>query len=160
MIEEDIKDILDMYTEKDTFKYISTLRGLTLDEHKEKLYKKLAINDFYKIYGFMVIRDRTDDRFIGTLNYYPLDKQATGYDFKHIGAHFKSDFWSKGYAKECLLALMEYLFTECEEPEILAILQSEHKVSKKLLKSLGFIFKKNIAFGNEELEMFALKNMC
>jgi len=153
--ESDIEELLDMFSEKDTFKYIKPLKDKTEEEHKAFLDSKLKVNAQFKVMGYWVVREKGTNALIGTLNYYPMP-ESSGFTFKHIGAHFKRDFWGKGYSKELLSRLICYLKEELSEKEILAILESEHVVSKKMLASLGFKFLKFVQLGEESIEMHRL----
>ncbi len=153
--ESDFDELLEMFLEKDTFKYIKPLQNKTREEYKAFLHSKLASNAQFKVMGYWVVREKETNTLIGTLNYYPMP-ESSGYTFKHIGAHFKRAFWNKGYSLELLSTLIEYLNKGVGETEILAILQSEHLVSKKMLARLGFMFLKHFELGGETLEMHQL----
>lgn len=153
--ESDFDELLEMFKEKDTFKYIKLLQDKTTEEYKAFLYSKLESNAQFKVMGYWVVREKKTNALIGTLNYYPMP-ESSGYTFKHIGAHFKRAFWGKGYSKELLSELITYLRKDVGETEILAILQSEHIVSKKMLARLGFTFLKFFDLKGETLEMHQL----
>lgn len=154
--ESDFDELLEMFIEKDTFKYIKPLKGKSIEEYSAFLYSKLEANAQFKVMGYWVVREKGSNALIGTLNYYPIP-ESSGFTFKHIGAHFKRDFWGQGYSKELLSRLITYIKEELKEEEVLAILESEHIVSKKMLASLGFVFLKFIELGGETIEMHQLK---
>ncbi len=151
----DFDELLEMFVEKDTFKYIKPLKDKSIEEYRAFLESKLKVNAQFKVMGYWVVREKGTNELIGTLNYYPLP-ETSGYEFKHIGAHFKRAFWGQGYSKELLTTLIAYLNEELGEKEILAILESDHLVSKKMLKRLGFKFLMYFELGTEKLEMFKL----
>lgn len=154
--ESDFEELLEMFLEKDSFKYIKPLKDKSKEEYLAFLQSKLKVNAQFKVMGYWVVREKGTNALIGTLNYYPMP-ESSGFTFKHIGAHFSRDFWGQGYSKELLSRLIVYLQEELNEKEILAILESEHVVSKKMLASLGFAFLKFVQLGDETIEMHRLK---
>ena len=153
--QSDFDELLDMFAEKDSFKYIKPHKDKTREQYIEFLESKLEVNELYKVYGYWVVREKDTNRLIGTLNYYPMP-ESSGYTFKHIGAHFSRSFWGKGFSKELLSRLIQYLKENLGETEILAIVESEHVVSKKMLARLDFKFLKCFELGNQTLEMHKL----
>lgn len=154
--ETDFDELLDMFIEKDTFKYIKPLKDKTTEEYRAFLTSKLKVNTQLKVMGYWVVREKQTKALIGTLNYYPLP-ESSGFTFKHIGAHFKREFWGKGYSNELLSCLIHYIKSELNEVEIFAILESDHLVSKKMLARLGFKFYKYISLNKEKIEMHRLQ---
>lgn len=154
--ETDIDELVEMCLEKDSFKYVTPLRDKSKEEYKEFITSKLEVNAKFKVKGYWVVRSKENDDIIGTLNYYPLP-ESSGYTFSHIGAHFKRKYWGQGYSKELLSRLITYIHEELNETEILALVDSDHTVSKKMLARLGFAFSKFLPLRDEVVEMHALR---
>ena len=72
-----------------------------------------------------------------------------------IGFSFLPDYWSHGYALEAAQAVMRHARDTLGLGRILAITTRDNAPSMRLLDKLGFRFERMIAFGNEELRLFA-----
>ncbi|MEO1261531.1 MAG: GNAT family protein [Bacteroidota bacterium] len=70
-----------------------------------------------------------------------------------IGMSISPSFQQRGYAKEAMLGIMNFLFNQKEVHRIVEITDAENKASIQLLKSLGFRqeghFIENIWFNNK-----------
>lgn len=74
-----------------------------------------------------------------------------------IGFAFLPQYWSKGYAYEAALAVMEYGIATLGLKRIVAITTQDNHASAKLLGKLGMKFERLIRLPNdhEELRLFA-----
>ena len=72
-----------------------------------------------------------------------------------IGFSFLPEYWSQGYALESASAVMRHARGTLGLGRILAITTRDNGPSMRLLDKLGFRFERMIAFGDEELRLFA-----
>jgi ribosomal-protein-alanine N-acetyltransferase len=130
--EKDIPDILEMYIEPDSFKYIGPLANKTVTFYTEFLQKKITTNKTEV--GFWVVREKKNNSFIGTVNLNQFQDSV----MTHIGCHLKSEHWNKGYAKELVKELLNYGTSNRKLEEIFGVFDVDNTVSRKLLEGLGF----------------------
>lgn len=130
--EKDFKEVLDMYQEDDSNKYIAPLLNKSQDFYQEFLEKKIRLNKIQA--SFWTVRSKAEGTFIGTIN---LNQFAqTG--LIHIGCHLSRNFWQQGYASELMEALLKYGFEERKLRCIHGVFEKENTVSQRLLEKLGF----------------------
>jgi RimJ/RimL family protein N-acetyltransferase len=72
-----------------------------------------------------------------------------------IGFSFLPEYWSQGYALESARAVMRHARETLGLGRILAITTRDNEPSMRLLGKLGFRFERMMAFGDEELRLFA-----
>jgi RimJ/RimL family protein N-acetyltransferase len=72
-----------------------------------------------------------------------------------IGFSFLPEYWSQGYALESASEVMRHARETLGLGRILAITSRDNGPSMRLLGKLGFRFERMIAFGDEELRLFA-----
>lgn len=72
-----------------------------------------------------------------------------------LGFSFLPEYWSQGYALESASAVMRHARETLGLGRILAITTRDNLSSMRLLDKLGFRFERMIAFGDEELRLFA-----
>ncbi|WP_107039650.1 GNAT family N-acetyltransferase [Brumimicrobium mesophilum] len=128
----DIPEIIKMYNEPDSFKYVKQYEGKSDEFYTTFLENKIAVNA--KNLGFWSVRGKKNNEFIGTINLNQFSDTA----MTHIGCHLKREFWNKGYATELLTELLNYAVTERKLKEVFGITDENNLVSKKLLKKLNF----------------------
>ena len=130
--EKDFTEVLDMYQEDDSNKYIAPLLNKSLEFYQEFLERKVRLNQSEA--SFWTVRSKVDGAFIGTIN---LNQFAqTG--LIHMGCHLSRNFWQQGYASELMEALLRYGFEERKLPSIHGVFEKENSVSQRLLEKLGF----------------------
>ena len=129
---EDFDEIISMYGEPDSNKFIEPLLNKSDAFYRTFLTKKIEDNE--KVHQFWVVRNKENNEFVGTLNL----NQFSGTDLKHIGCHLARDYWNKGYATELMKRIIEYGFKERKLNAIHAVIEEGHDVSLRLFKNLGF----------------------
>lgn len=148
--ETDIPEILDMYMEPDSFKYVRPHKDKSKAYYEEFLKGKINTNT--TTLGFWVVRLKDSNEFIGTVNLNQF--QNTG--ITHIGCHLKEAVWNKGYATELMRALMQYGFDTRKLTAIHGIVEESNQVSAKLMEKLGFEFFEERM--DEEVRLMIYKN--
>ena len=151
--EDDVADILVMYTDKDTFKYIGPLANLTQEKYIERLQAKIKeVTD--KTGYHWVCREKETKELIGVLNLNPMP----GYNRLHMGYQVRQHLWGQGYGKEMSVKLVDIAFREKKLKEIYAMIESEHMVSRKILLGLGFSLFETKDEKGVTLEIYKLIN--
>ena len=79
--EKDFKEVLDMYQEDDSNKYIAPLLNKSQDFYQEFLEKKISLNKIQA--SFWTVRSKAEETFIGTINL----NQFTQTGLIHLGCH-------------------------------------------------------------------------
>ena len=130
--ENDIPEILEMYIEPDSFKYILPHKDKTNEYYLKFLKGKIETNK--RTLGFWSVRVKDSNEFIGTVNL----NQFQNSEMTHIGCHLKREAWNKGFATELMRELMKYGFEERNLNAIHGIVEESNTVSSKLIKTLGF----------------------
>ncbi len=132
---EDFSDILEMYNEPDSNKYIRPLWNKTEAEFIQFFEKKLMQNKIENGLGFWVARQIPSGEFIGTanLNFFFNTERI------QVGCHLSNRFWNKGFATTILKELLNHGFKDKQLPKIYAFFEADNIASKKALIKLGFI---------------------
>ena len=142
-------DIIEMYNEPDSNKYIAPLRNKTREEYLEFLTMKIDKNQ--KELGFWSVYSKDTDEFIGTINLNFFDKLS----FYHVGSHLRKQYWNKGYSTELLNELIRYGFQTKGLQEIHGVVQVGNEASEKLMQKLGFTFAKQVKL-EDDLRIFKI----
>ena len=132
LIEKDIPNVISMYKEADSFKYVKPFAGKSDDFYTDFLKKKIESN--INEVGFWTVCEKENNEFIGTVNL----NQFASTSMTQIGCHLKRKFWNNGYASELLKEILGYGIEERKLCEIYGIFEEEHIVSRKLLEKLHF----------------------
>lgn len=141
-MESDIPEILEMYVEPDSFKYIRPHKDKSKEYYQAFLQGKIEANQ--KTLGFWVVRLEETNEFIGTVNL----NQFQNTDMTHIGCHLKTAAWNKGFATELMKELMNYGFEKRDLNAIHGIVEESNLISAKLMNGLGFsVFEERLDNG-------------
>lgn len=130
----DIKDIYEIYSEKDVCKYsdISVYESIGDAYH----YYLNNLKNYFrnKCYSFMV-EDRSLKKVIGTIT---ITQCSFNYKIVQIGYSFNKNYHKKGYATKALAAFLDFCFNRLETERVEAMVLPENLPSIKLLEKLGF----------------------
>jgi len=140
LLKKDIPEILEMYLEKDAFKYVKPFQNKSIEFFTDFLNKK--INSGNKEIEFWTVRKKGDHTFIGTANLNQLGQTS----MIQIGCHIKTEHWSKGYASEILREIVTYGTETKKLKEIFGVFELDNIASKKLLEKLNFKFSERKVF--------------
>jgi len=128
LLEDKSKELAKAIHEADEFEWYFGIK-----ETEERL-KELSINEegFYNIFD-------SDKNFIGYVGFY---KDT---EFYNVEIYVLKSFRKNGYAKECLIAMMEEFFSgrvagtaKYDISKIVSSVRKENIVSQRLLKACGF----------------------
>ena len=87
-------------------------------------------------FGFWAVVERDTGELIGMAGLADLDEDGD----VELAYRFRRDRWGRGYATEAATAWVEKGFTALELPQIVAIVEPDHAVSKHILEKLGMRF--------------------
>jgi len=144
LIEKDISNVIGMYMEPDSFKYVKPFAGKSENFYTEFLKKKISTN--IGEIEFWTVREKANNEFIGTVNL----NQFASTSMTQIGCHLKRKYWNNGYASELLAEILDYGINERKLREIYGIFEEENTASRKLLEKMDFKhFEKRIILDTE-----------
>jgi len=129
--EHDFEDILKMYQEPDSAKFIAPLRTKGEAFFRGFLQQKIISNQ--EEVGFWVVRHKETNAFIGTgnLNLFSLK------DVTHVGCHLSTKFWGNGFGYEVMNRLKHYGIDDLELEAVHGFVEEGHAASKAIMK-MGF----------------------
>lgn len=131
---EDYQELLEMYAEEDTFKYIKPLQNKTREEYLDMMVFRLEQS--LKNEGYYWIARHNDNKdLVGALNLNPF--RDTGRI--QLGYQISRKYWNLGFATELGKAGLDFGFNQWKLKRIHAFVVPEHHASKKVLQKLGFL---------------------
>jgi RimJ/RimL family protein N-acetyltransferase len=138
---DDFEELLAMYTEPDTFKYIKHLQNLSREEYLGFLHSRLDLRQKKQGY-YWVARHKTTNELIGAMNLTPF--MDTG--IMQLGFQIRRQFWKLGYGSELAEAILRFAIDEVGLEEVYGFFEKENTASGKILEKLGFQFKERKRF--------------
>jgi RimJ/RimL family protein N-acetyltransferase len=147
----DFPDVLSMFQEEDTFKYIAPLKGKSEFEYRQFLLSRLQLIQNKKGY-YWIARCLDTDEFIGAINLTPFQNNEK----LQLGFQLKRKFWSKGYGFELSEKVLNHALSNLQLPIVYGFYQKENIASGKILHKLGFKYKRS----KKELKGNAEINVC
>jgi ribosomal-protein-alanine N-acetyltransferase len=143
---DDFKEILEMYEEPDTFKYIAPLRNKSHSEYLNFLESRIAqIKD--KIGYHWVVRSLNTNEFIGLINLNPIRDSER----MQVGFQLKRKFWSQGYATELTGFMLDFGFHHLGLKELYGVFSRENIASARIFEKLGFYFEESKLLEGQEV---------
>ena len=141
----DFIEVLRMYEEQDTFKYIEPLQNKTADEYKAFLNSRIAQVNTKTGYHWAV-RLIDNNKFIGTANLNPI----RGTDKMQIGFQLRRKYWNQGYATELTKRILEFAIKDARLRVIYGVFDKRNVASRKIFSKLGFEFEEGRTMEGEE----------
>ncbi|PCI87980.1 MAG: hypothetical protein COB24_04395 [Hyphomicrobiales bacterium] len=142
---DDFDDMLAMFGEPDTFKYIPKLRDQTDEFYLHFLtstVEKISAGDIY----YWVMRAPENDEFMGAIN---LNKILNG-DEMQIGWQICEDFRNQGLAYLGAQMALDFAIYKTEIEMIYGVFLEQNKASERILNKLRFSLE-TISLENEQL---------
>jgi len=106
----DFKELLSMYTEPDTWKYIKHLQDRSEKEYHQFLLSRIALGVEKKGY-YWVARHQENNELIGAMNLTPFRDSG----ILQIGFQIRRKFWNQGFASEFCLRASASRFRICDK---------------------------------------------
>ena len=129
----DFDDVLKMYSEPDTFKYIEPLLNRTKEEYITFLESRIAQIKSGAGYHW-VVRSRDNNEFIGLMNLNPIGNT----DKIQVGFQLKRKFWNQGLATELTIKVLDFASIEAKLRDVYGVFNSNNIASAKIFKKLKF----------------------
>ncbi|UKN01806.1 GNAT family N-acetyltransferase [Paracrocinitomix mangrovi] len=129
---EHIPDIVKMFQEPDSNKFIRPLQNQTIEEWVVRLSNNAIKNQ--ELLQFWSVYHKDTNEFIGTMN---LNKFSDTV-IDQIGLHLARDFWGQGYGFELCQPIVKHAFEVRQLKELFWVFEEGHEASKKLALKLGF----------------------
>ena len=142
---EDFSEILEMFQEPDTFKYIKPLDYKTREEYIDILTGRI-IQTFEKEGYHWTARLKETNEFIGAMNLNPFQPSGK----IQLGFQIKRKFWNQGFTSELAKKILEFGIEEVGLTEIYGYFEKENIASGKILKKLGFTFVEQKSFDKND----------
>lgn len=117
----------------DVSRYIVANGRFTETQIEQRLTTELKNNQLYKVQYWQIYS--LDGAFMGCCGLRPHDLPNNCFE---IGAHLLPEFWHQGFAKEAMLAVIEYA-KQRKIAKLFAGHNPHNLSSEKMLLSLGFI---------------------
>ena len=151
--ESDFDEILLMFNEPDTFKYIKGLRDKSTKEYLDYLNTKM--NEIDTNTGtYWICRLKDTDEFIGCINLTPIPKDKNKIQ---IGWQIREKFHRKGIGSECAEKVLRYGLEEVNLKTIYGVFVKVNIASKRILEKLGFSLNEIKTEEDKTLEIYIYK---
>lgn len=134
----DIQAMFEMDSNPNVQKYVGNHPIKTIEQIQE------VISNFqnqYKEFGIArwAVIEKETNQFIGWAGWkyidFEINKHSNHYD---LGYRFLEKEWNKGYASECVKALIEFGKTNFDRDKLFAYTNSQNQVSNHILQKHGF----------------------
>ena len=142
--QEDFEEILEMYGEPDTFKYIAPALNKTREWYINFLQTR--IDQVTNGSGYhWVARSKENNEFMGLMNLNPI----AGTDKVQVGFQLRREYWNQGYASELTKRVLEFGFDDTGLRVIYGVFDKENTASLKIFQKFGFEFEESKSFEGE-----------
>lgn len=146
--DSDSEDYIKWYTNEIVMKYVAG-KALTSLEAIERFASILRINSQHPGIGFFAARLKGTNEFVG------IAKLAYFGDQLEVGYGLMPSFFGNRYGTEILNWLVSYA-SSCGHKHLIAIIENENEVSKRMLVKKGFAFYKNELLHGRMKEFYQL----
>jgi RimJ/RimL family protein N-acetyltransferase len=148
----DAEFVLRLLNEPSFIRYIGDRGVRKLEDAREYIVNRLIASYERNGYGLYLVELREDSISIGISG---LVKRDTLPD-ADIGFAFLPEYWSKGYAVESAVAVMNYARETLKLDRILAITSPDNAASAKLLGKIGLRYERMIKLSDdaEDVKLF------
>ncbi|HQQ98888.1 MAG TPA: GNAT family N-acetyltransferase [Cyclobacteriaceae bacterium] len=128
----DFEEILSLFHEPDTFRFIPHLQQKTKDEYRGVLVNRL--NQIAAGTALHWTARTPEGELVGVLNYSPIAET----DRMQLGFQIRSKFHRQGYATELARAVVHHLRTQQRAGQVYGVCSIEHIASATVLERIGF----------------------
>lgn len=149
--QSDFKDVLEMFHEPDTFKYIAPLANKTDEEYLSILTTKIQENTDETGF-YWIARQKSNNEFIGAMNLNP----RRGTSQIQLGYQIRKKFWGQGFATELSQPILKFAKEERHLEYVIAVFVESHGASRRVLEKLDFHRVERQQVGTELLELYRL----
>lgn len=132
--EEDIDFIFQQFSNDEVNRYLYDAEPTKTRQDAEDIMHMYTQQKETKAYRW-IITLKSDNTKIGTLGFHIWKRETQTCE---IGYDLQPNFWGKGYGKEAVKAMLDYIVPTLELNSITACIYEENIASSALVKSLGF----------------------
>lgn len=150
---EDIKDLYQIYQNKDVTQYIDDMSDyLDIEVEKHKAYIK-NVYSFYG-YGLWGVYSKTTKKLIGRCGI--ENKVIDGKQEIELSYLLDKQHWGYGYALECCKSVIQYAKDTLEIKRLAAVIDKLNARSINLAINLGMVLEKEIVNNNRSYALYVL----
>jgi ribosomal-protein-alanine N-acetyltransferase len=146
--ENDYEEVLGLYHEPDTFRFIPHLEGWSEEKYIDLLNRKIEENKAGIGY-YWIARNKENGKLVGAMN---VNKMRL-FDKMQIGFQISRKFWNQGYGSELCQAVLKHIIEDKKYPEIYAVFELKNSASRRILEKCGFNFLKSYTEKDVELNI-------
>lgn len=150
---DDCDFIVELLNEPAFQRFIGDKEVRSRDDAREYL-RKGPIGS-YECHGFgmFLVRNKSDNAPMGMCGLVKREE----FDAPDVGFAFLRRYWTKGYAAESAIAVLEYGKNILQLPRIIAMVDPDNEASIKLLEKLGMTFASMVRMPGEpqDINMYA-----
>ncbi len=153
MMPEDIPALFQIYQEEEILKYNDPL-SISLETEMEK--QKAYIEQIYHFYGYGIwgVFETSSEKLIGRCGIEYKCLEETGeFELSYL---FDRSFWGRGYAMECVTAVLAYAEEQLDIQNVTAVIDKHNIRSIRFAEKLGFRLKGGIRRKNRECLLYTL----
>ena len=145
LLTEDFDEVLEMYAEPDTFKYIEPMHNKSQDDYLDFLQSRIAqVRDGVGYHW--AVRAKGNNEFIGLMNLNPI----SGTDKMQIGFQLKRKFWGQCYASELTARVIDFAAEEAGIKLIYGVFNTTNMASRRIFQKFNFEFDESKTFEDEK----------
>lgn len=140
---DDLPNARKLWGDPEVMRYIDVRGGLSNDQLHDKLLAEFETWRNFKT-QYWPMFEKASAEFVGCCGLKPW-KHSPREGFE-LGFHIIKSKWGHGFAPEAARGVIDFAFTELQQPLLLAGHHPENAGSKKILESLGFKFLEFVHF--------------
>ena len=135
---EDLNLAIQLWTNEKVCEYICATKIFSNEEIKERLNFEISNQESYNVQYWPIFLLESN-KFMGVCGLRPYDISGNIYE---IGIHLCEEYWSKGYALEAVLKVMDYACNTLKIKRLYAGHNPNNIKSRNILTRLGFQYYK------------------
>jgi len=149
IIDRHFPEVIAMYGELDSNKYIRPIRELHPDKYVAFLQSKVKLHQSGEGYFWSVFN--REHGFIGTANF----NQFASLNIEHVGIHLSRSIWGQGFGKEIGEALCRFA-KSAGRSVVHAIIEEGNLASIRIFEGLGFRLHERKEISGDDLRIYKL----
>lgn len=150
----DIEPFAKICANPNVMRYIGDGKPVSLDIIAEKITEWIELYEKQK-YGLMALVMKDTDELIGFCGF--IHQIVDEIEYIELGYRLDEAHWGQGIATEAAVAARDYAFNVLEIPMLIAIINHQNDVSKRVVKKVGMKLMKQTKFKNILVDVFCLK---
>jgi len=140
----DLENLVLLRSDPDVMRYINTGKIQTKEEVEQFLAKVIPYQDEYG-FGFFSVFEKESGEFIGQAGLLHVAYEPKNEDIE-VGYRFHKKYWGKGYATECVRALIRWGFEPLSISKLVAFAHPDNIRSSRVLEKVSMVYSKNTIY--------------